>query len=1742
MIFIDEIKSLKLYNKPFYLPINLKDKKRGSSVFLLGRNTYPDGSGYAAADILSSNPLLNKKYFESYYIEKDVTFYINNEGYVMVDKMSKVLNEDSLDKLSTVFGTASSLSMRHYKNNGTDDDPNIDKDDKGQPKLKEGEINPDDTKDNKLKADVSKSEDAEPTNPNSTDSSNDNIDTNEDDKSKLKQDSRINIWDELDKVEEKGGNKHELIFELTFKDYDNNYESPRSRNSLSKYSSIKIHDSSQFKHVRIGKNYNGKAFYDGDALVGYVNVNKDNNTIQAMEVSKEYQGTGLGSQILNFAIKNLNATNLTVNKKNKVAINMYKKSGFESYDETEYMWFMKLNNSKVVKEQVMNEFSSYEMISDFMGMIKQAKIDAYNKECQERALQNRLMLENGVISEGNFEQELVPDEFIGKIEDSLTGGFIEFVKEDCSVVLGIKSELEYMNENINSSYKNKIHNLLYNDRFKTPKEVLNQYDTVKEKNSDIKYTYLNYDKYVGKNLFIDLSFYNDSFYKNNSLTNDKAVDFYIDFIKRLILDKRLDGIYNKRTILIPLDHVIEDKRDLIYTQSINILSCIIRMINDKHPDGLWDFKGIEFLLLSNNGYMKFEPDKLTKEDIPKFESLLIKFVNKEPIVDDSNIKDSPQAIVANISDKIETSQGIKIHNLTGQSGDKNIDDIINKVSDVASKSMSEDETLDKLNDNDTDDFKNLVLKAAVTNGEVKINASRQARLNKVHEEFMNVKIKNKTVKELLSKEDENKELPTLSLNNKIDTVNEEWNDLKFVNFNTVYDINKDIVDILNSLSTKKNPIMVRDIQIEDTSTSEDMVETWTVKMEDAHGQRFSFVFELPKFKDKSSLFLRGNKKKISGQYVLIPISKTDVYTAQIVSNYKKIFIRRFGLSAPGKSYPTADLIYKTLSKNEFKGLKITPGDNTKISNKYDLPMDYIDLATIYSTIETPNTIIYFNQDEINKKYKDKIDNNKGLPFAVNKSNNNIIYWNDNVVLSDMISTQISVDIKDYKESFDLQKTSTKYHYSQASILASKIPLIVVLGYNEGLTKVLDKSKIVYNMQEKRPSINNTFEDYIKFKDGYIVYTLTYDSSLLMNGLKECNTEDYSLTEIDNPTMFLDFLDIYGGRILADGLDNFYELMIDGITEDVLERYNLPTDYVTLCLLANKLLVDNKYIAHTNPESNRYRSNELLAGYAYQCIATSYGDYKTFIKKGKTKPMTMKRTAIIDAILLDSTCGDKSVLNEIMDWEDECALSHKGLSGMNNDRSYSLDKRTYNKNMINLVAMSTGFAGNVGVNRSCTIDSNVQGKRGYLKIDHNEDQYSITKTFCPTEALTPYGTTSDDPFRSAMTFIQTGSHSMRVKKGMPNLVTNGADQAMPYFTSNTFSYNCKADGEVAELTDSYMVLRYKDGTHEFISLEEKVEKNSNGGIYITIKLDPCVKQGQKIKAKDIVAYDKLSYSNKVGDGRNPAYSGYVICKMAVMNTEEGYEDSTVISDWLSDAMASDVVIKKEVIIPKDSNILSMVKKGQPIKEGDSLMVFQNAYDQEDVNILLKNLSDDEDGISELGRIPIKSHVEGIVQDIKISRTVEIDQLSESLQKIVKAYEKPIRDKKQILSKYDIPNNGLLDADYKLDSTGKLKNVDEGLLIEIFCKYEDKLSTGDKQVAYSALKGVVKGMYPKGMEPFSEFRPDEKIHTITAVEGILARMIGSLEKVGSINKGLIELDRLVKDKLGIKWKYLEEMMEN
>ena len=105
------------------------------------------------------------------------------------------------------------------------------------------------------------------------------------------------------------------------------------------------------------------------------------------------------------------------------------------------------------------------------------------------------------------------------------------------------------------------------------------------------------------------------------------------------------------------------------------------------------------------------------------------------------------------------------------------------------------------------------------------------------------------------------------------------------------------------------------------------------------------------------------------------------------------------------------------------------GDNSRICEKYELPIDYIDLASKYSKITyhskflKDNVTIYFNQDEI--RSINGCDLSKGIPIACS-SKGKFYYYTGVDTISQVIARIIEDDkfIKLYEEA----KPGKKYTY------------------------------------------------------------------------------------------------------------------------------------------------------------------------------------------------------------------------------------------------------------------------------------------------------------------------------------------------------------------------------------------------------------------------------------------------------------------------------------------------------------------------------------------------------------------------------------------------------------------------------------------------------------------------------------------------------------------------------------------
>ena len=301
-----------------------------------------------------------------------------------------------------------------------------------------------------------------------------------------------------------------------------------------------------------------------------------------------------------------------------------------------------------------------------------------------------------------------------------------------------------------------------------------------------------------------------------------------------------------------------------------------------------------------------------------------------------------------------------------------------------------------------------------------------------------------------------------------------------------------------------------------------------------------------------------------------------------------------------------------------------------------------------------------------------------------------------------------------------------------------------------------------------------------------------------------------------------------------------------------------------------------------------------------------------------------------------------------------------------------------------------------------------------------------------------------------------------------------------------------------------------------------------------QLETTFKKGRTFKKNDIIAANKEFFTTG-WDGTRFAIG--TLAKCAIMSSFCTYEDAKMVTQNLAERMSSDFVMKKHVILGKNATIANMVKVGQQIKAGDPLMTFEQSNSEEAMNQLLRNIGEDlREDIKEFGKTALKSKYDGVVEDIKIYSTFDLDEMSPSLKKVVGDYWAHIRSKKSLVRKYKITDPTYTgstfmetDGPMKADENDKIKGykvLEGGVIIEFYVKYTDVVGVGDKLCDFGALKGVTCTVIPKGKEPFALGSPDEEISTITPAASILSRMTPSIVSVAWANMVIVELKKHLK----------------
>jgi hypothetical protein len=1242
--------------------------------------------------------------------------------------------------------------------------------------------------------------------------------------------------------------------------------------------------------------------------------------------------------------------------------------------------------------------------------------------------------------------------------------------------------------------------------------------------------------------------------------------YMTDYMETLISSRASEANYDESHIVFPLVEYIEDFKQKVWTK-LDPLEPIVLFLKSVlkgtvNRQAYSRFKRVIFYNPKANAMVAFDLSTMDDKD---FTDVFLKIdrLNKfnggedsltQDVLDESDEELDEEEELENTKEKIKEVVLGKVSKTLGakltdfEAADKDEKDLILAIDKKIESYLRDPKNADR-------PFEELTGQIE-SDQEVKIKSLKYVETKKIAEQKLSQLSRNleKEVEALSSidemSEDYEETLEPDTFENEF--IDERVKSSSLSNFDEEYNKKqapKDLKNIISSFSNSSYlPLTVEKLTVEDTSDDFNQKDTVSIRYKNDEGKTLSVAIDVPKIVDKRYFYLNGNKKAMTKQLFRLPIVKTKPDRVEITTNFNKVTIERTNGKVSRKNAYFLKLIEDYKNNPNFK---IEYGANGIANSNFKSDFEYEELGESLTSIETVRYVVLFNRDDMKKELSlvdlpDDFIKDGMTPIALSKPEGYVFYirglsvyryplnGNDRAEekVADSFFDFLMVQVLERDAGERLPQIGKSFIYTKMSILGTTYPVFAVVGILNGLTDILRRYGVEYKVSESKLPRDGQFVE-VAFRDKYLYYRDTVRNTLLLNVLYAMNTEEYDYSDFDMDKPYLDFfIDRLDQPIyIKNTLKINMGVIVDPITRDVLNDLKLPTDIVDLLLLANTMLMNNAYRPQNDVRNYRVRSNEVVFAMMYQILADAYIRYQRARLNGRTAAtLDVPRNVLITSLGKEPNVNDHSTLNPVLEMETIATISAKGFRGINLDDAYTLEVRAYDETMVGFISPNSTPQGNAGVARALTYNPKITSVRGYIP-DVDRSTLDPANVLSPAEMLQSFTSTQADPMRQSMQIGQT-KHTMPVVKTHKQLVGSGVNKTMAYMISDDFAFKAKEDGVVEKIDEEnkLAILAYKSGKKDAIDLAEFFVKNSNGGFYIRQQFTMKYREGERFKARDVLAYNPSFFSGK---GKDIDYQPGTLAKVAIAAGDFAYEDSTIISETVAKKAASLVTMLKQVALGQNAVVHKMAEIGDKVKAGDSILDFTTSFEDPSTTDFLASLTRSlgSDVSEAVGNESIKTKYSGTVANIKIYYNKPMEELNDSLQKIIKKYKGKVQKRKAALggiktASVHIPPLEQQKADS--DGTSRVGAEDyEGVLIEFYVEYYDEMGEGDKLVYSTALKGVISQVLSKEESPVSEHRRSEHIEAIITPTGIISRMTADIYSMLYANKVLIELGKQIKE---------------
>lgn len=238
---------------------------------------------------------------------------------------------------------------------------------------------------------------------------------------------------------------------------------------------------------------------------------------------------------------------------------------------------------------------------------------------------------------------------------------------------------------------------------------------------------------------------------------------------------------------------------------------------------------------------------------------------------------------------------------------------------------------------------------------------------------------------------------------------------------------------------------------------------------------------------------------------------------------------------------------------------------------------------------------------------------------------------------------------------------------------------------------------------------------------------------------------------------------------------------------------------------------------------------------------------------------------------------------------------------------------------------------------------------------------------------------------------------------------GYEQVVAHRTGDLFATAAKANGKVISVSDTGAVVEYDNGEKKGIEIGRRYGKV--GDLSIPHEIVTSLKEGQKFKEGDILAYNTGFFEQDLLNPSNIVWKSSIIVKTALLESPETFEDSSSISLRVSEKLKMRATKVKNVVVSFNQNVHKIVKPGTAVESEDILCII------EDEITANTELFDEEslDTLKVLGAQTPQAKVKGVVERIEVYYHGDKEDMSESLRTLATASDRELAKRQRSVGK-------------------------------------------------------------------------------------------------------------------------------